>query len=711
MITKLKKWLQRDRYGIIRGGIGLALVIVMVVALFVQVLIGYDASIERERASNAVSFVAARFAELVDNGFLQMEGTIELIRDGAASEDVLLSALLKSVPFGDVGVVQDGDVTHADGSVTKDVGSAAYLRYDALGAAGKLIAQEDGALQLRVAMDDARDLVAWFSPEAVNAVLSCAFEGAYGYAVYNAATGAYLFNRTAFGDGGYYDALLDINRQGSTEVLLNSNAGQARIKTGPAGEDCYIAQQQTAIHPLSIALIIPEALVKSDSPATWAMPSAAIVSAFLLLLMLSGYMTFALVRIRRANQKAERALKVHERMMNAAAMEARATLFAYRRGQSGPLPCYDGLRLIGGAEEGTRSTTLNALLGACRLEDEGLDRLQERMRELKPGENMEMTLRSSASGREEHMLRFTMSMARDDAEYITVSIQDCTLQMISQARAEEERRYRVSMEPKAASIWQINASRNLWRAVSVRRRGFLSDMGVAEDSWRDYTRDQESVLRDYIHPDDYEKLFQRMSLSGILSVYRSGEPQIVRDYRVRGTSEAQYQWHRMKVRVNLSPDTGEVLANVYVFNIDGEKNAELERDARRQILTQTLTALGGVFYGLYYVDLEKDLCYTAKDRGGELVSRFCTPFKATFDAYIDSVVHEDDREGLRALLSVYNLRRSMTEGSHFQRREYRRQAGEDYEWASVIVQPARFENGTVREVAVALSMIERGENG
>ena len=65
-------------------------------------------------------------------------------------------------------------------------------------------------------------------------------------------------------------------------------------------------------------------------------------------------------------------------------------------------------------------------------------------------------------------------------------------------------------------------------------------------------------------------------------------------------------------------------------------------------------------------------------------------------------VYLDNREAIRKLLSAYHLRRSMTEGAHMLRREYRRRHGEDYKDAIIIVQAARFENGTVRDVVIAI---------
>ena len=60
------------------------------------------------------------------------------------------------------------------------------------------------------------------------------------------------------------------------------------------------------------------------------------------------------------------------------------------------------------------------------------------------------------------------------------------------------------------------------------------------------------------------------------------------------------------------------------------------------------------------------------------------------------------QKAMRDLLSTYQIRKRMTESSHLVRREYRRRHGEDYRNAAIILQAARFENGTVRDVVIAM---------
>jgi len=131
----------------------------------------------------------------------------------------------------------------------------------------------------------------------------------------------------------------------------------------------------------------------------------------------------------------------------------------------------------------------------------------------------------------------------------------------------------------------------------------------------------------------------------------------------------------------------------------------MERRERQRIHQQTLTAIGGIYYGLYYIELDNDLCFTAKSHAGELGSDICGPFRTAFAGYIDQYVHEEDRETLRRMIDPYLLRREVREENQFQRCEFRRRVGENYKWSAAIIQAARFENAQVRDVVLAFEDI------
>lgn len=88
--------------------------------------------------------------------------------------------------------------------------------------------------------------------------------------------------------------------------------------------------------------------------------------------------------------------------------------------------------------------------------------------------------------------------------------------------------------------------------------------------------------------------------------------------------------------------------------------------------------------------------------GGSISSKLSQSYRGMVDAFVTGDVHPEDRDAIRQLMDPYYLRKRMTESSHLVRHEYRKRVGEGYENAAIIVQAARFENGTVRDIAIAM---------
>lgn len=219
---------------------------------------------------------------------------------------------------------------------------------------------------------------------------------------------------------------------------------------------------------------------------------------------------------------------------------------------------------------------------------------------------------------------------------------------------------------------------------------------------RDYMSDLAGALREYIDPDDYEVFTEKMSVEGLSRLMRTGGHQMTLECRARSLKTGAFEWRRLLVRVYRHPEQGELIADMYAMNVDAEKNAELERQERARVLQQTLTAISGIYNGLYYAELDRDTCYTAKAVGGSISSQLRQSYRGMVETFVAGDVHPEDREAIKCLLDPYQLRKRMTENSHLVRHEYRRRVGENYETAAIIVQAARFENGTVRDIAIAM---------
>lgn len=706
-MVRIKGWIQKDRYGVVRGTLLLGLVMLLCTCMVIQLFFSYDVIVKKERASEAAMRVTAQFEQLIDKGFRQLDGAATLVEEGVLTAEDLLKRMGNADDFSKVGLLRNGVLICSNGERIENAECRDHIQYDMERNGAGLFSEEGGCIHLCVQLFDGSRLIGWMKDDRVEAVLFSAFIEDYGYAVYNAATGAYLLNHSILDDAGYFEGLHDLNQGAYIEELVNSGDAQARIECSDVfGGDYYIAQHLSNIRPLGISLIIPEELVRSEAWSGRFMPYVTIAAAALMLLILVSYTVFSLRRVHVSNKDAANALAIGEQMMNVISREARITLFMYQRKQEKLSYCYDGLSLLG-FEGISAQCSLNEIMQACDMDDSEMERLHENLRELNPGESTELLIHTVSDNHEERILRYNLFASSQQEQSVICCISDCTQEQASLDRIELERSYRASVQSKASSIWQINISRNRWKALNISKRSALYANRKDMNSLRDYNADLGSLLRDYLHPADYAAFAEAMSIVNIASMFRSGKTEFAQDYRVCKGSGADYEWHRMNVRIWLNPDTNDIFANLYVFNVNAEKNAELERGERKKVLHQALMALGGLYYGLYYVDLENDLSYTARSLGGDLVTQLCLPYKATFDTYIDTTVHPDDQAGLRNLLSAYYLRKHMTEGSHFQRREYRRKSGDGYELAAIIVQPARFENGMVKEVVLAIRYIGR----
>lgn len=701
-MKRFRKWIRKDRYGVVRGTIALCIVMLLCTAMLIRLFFSYDILTEEERASDAALRVTTQFEQLIENSLNRLFSAAGLMGEIPSESDAILKHLSESGDFSELAVQRGETLFYMDGSTAPYTAYEKPIAYVTAFEKARIFPSDDGQLQFSVPVDDASNLIGWLSTDQLQAVMCDAFEDDYGYAIYNAVTGDFIINHTILEDDGYYAALQDLNRYGSTETLLNSGEGQALIEHADGGKtDYYIAQQLTQVRPLGITLMIPEALVRSEAWNSRILPYATILTMFLMLATYVAYTIFSLRRVHLVNRDTSKALAIGEQMMRVISHEARITIFIHQRKQEKLPYYYDGLSLLD-TEGIDQVHSLREVVDACGMEESEAEHLNESLMELAPGESTELLVHSSSNDHEERVLRFTLCASAKPEQGVICCISDYTQEQASLDRIELERSYQASVQAKTSSIWQINISRNRWHALEIKKQSALYSLNSVKDVWRDYNADLGALLRDYLHPADYAEFAETMSIENITSMFRSGKTEFSKDYRVCKAGCANYEWHRMHIRIWLNPETNDIYVNLYVFNVNAEKEAELERSERKRVLHQTLVALGGLYSGLYYVDLDNDLSYTARSLGDDLVTQLCTHYKVTFDHYIDNSVHPEDREELRQLLSAYRLRKDMTEGSHFRQKAYRRKVGDGYENALVFVQPARFENGVVKEVVLAI---------
>lgn len=698
-MKSIKRLIQKDRYGFVRGTIALGFILLLIAMLFPWVLGDRDSRGAEERAADAARQVAQQFQMLIEDGFRQMNVVSEEISEASENAMEHIGNMVRYGVFSDAMIVHGGVEYHLDGTEAEVVQTPRSTHYHTDGIEGKIIGSEEETVQLRVSVGESAELAAWLDPERLDWILESAYTEDYGYAIFNSTTGAYLVNKSKYEGGGYYDALLKLNADGSTEKLLHAQVAQTHVPSADNGNPEYIAQTKTDIYPWSIALFIPGELLMQDESSVGLANVLFVAAILALILALAVYVVVIMRRMRQESSMQLRRSRISEKMLVLAAEDAKSRLYLYQRRQDRVLAYYDGLKYEGEDEDAAAPKNISELGVRCGLSESDTEHLQERLRELKPGERCNLNLLCSVQD-SKHLLRFVLN-AEEDGDLVLGTMRDCTVEQQTKIRYSDERNYRRAILPKTSCIWQINFGRGRWKLTDCRPDVDVKRAGVILNEWRDYEGDMNGLARDYVHADDYSEYLAKMNAEFILDAYTRGKFEQVMEYRVLDF-DGQYQWYRHVLRVFKNPDSGEIIANMYLLNVDAEKNAEIERTQRTRILHKTLTALGGIYYGLYYVNLDDDLCYAARTHGGELITRLSTPFKATFADYIQQNVAPEDREKLSKLIDPYYIRRNIREGCHFIRREYRRCVGESYKWSEVIVQAARFENATVREVVIAL---------
>lgn len=679
---------------------GIICIVMLVAMITVQLMVHVDSNAlaAQERAGAAARQVSAQLEQAVEDGFRQLRVGSAAIDAGDDSKKSMLESLAQNGSFARVALVRGNVQQEADGTEhPAEAVPSSFISHRAGDVWGKIIVDPDGAIQLRLPIDGSAELVGWMDAAYVGEILVGAYPEDYGYCLYNAATGAYLINRTGYDETRYYDTLLSLNKDGRTSRLMTSAEAQAEISTAD-GEIWYIAQEAVDIEPWSIALFMP-ARILDVQPQAGCMP-AWLTVVFALLFAAAAMVFVMLLAQRRRGELAQHQARerVRERMLRRAAESAQITFFVYSRSSERIIDRFDGLNP--GRSSDAPADSVSALTRSFDIDDTEADRLYDRLREFKGGDDTVLRIKCPA-GNGERMLRFELRVIPENRDYVIVSISDCTLESERENTVKAEESFRRAMQAKASSVWEIDGAHNRWRLVSGKTPKGLHALGVNTSGWRDYTADLNGPLRDFMDAGDYAKYVDVMSPSGLTALLREGKGQMTLECRVRDGANA-YEWYRLELRIFRSAERGDLMANLFVYNVDAAKNADLERQARARVLQQTLTAIGGIYDGLYYVDLDKNICYTAKSFGSGIASQLSREFKGTFDDYIEQNVHPEDQEEMRRLLSAYQIRRSMTEGSHLQRREYRRRRGDQYQDAAIILQAARFENGTVRDVVIAM---------
>lgn len=683
------------------------LLAVLVVACFIisfNLIADRDHVAAEERSADAAKQVSAQFRQMIDDGILQLRIAADSDAD-RPREEMDLSILTDQTNFSGAALT-DGDlnIIAESGNLPDNITEEWSCAYSENGTDAWILIHNGGLVQLRVPVENDASLAAWIDADKLESMMRSVLAEQFGYVVYNAKTGAYLLNKSHFKENSYYDSIMERIDGGEAEELLKQTGSSEAYFSDDAeygNTGYYIAQASTGIDFISIALIIPEELVDYDVRNPYKTQLIEFLTLTVLLLAIIGSAYFCSRIIANRRKTIAKAVDMKRDLLNTAARCGNMVVFVYNRKNESLESCYgdkcEGIMF----NKDKETVKLRALTKELGLSDEDVEKLLSKINRLQAGEEAEISFRIAETG-EEHRENINLNCPAGNPDLINGIVYQSTDNSDASDSASEEQNFFRMMQSKSISIWTVNVSRGTWRAAYCLDRDSLKRMGVLNQTWRSYEEDMKGFIRRYIHPDDLDSYTEKVSEKGIAALYRSGKDEFVHEYRAMNPEKNDYEWHRQMVRIYKNSDSNDVFANLYVQNINAEKKAEIERKEHGRILNRTLTALGGIYYGLFYVELDNNLCYTAKAPGGEMVTKMCVPYKETFDHYIEQTVHPDDRSELLTKLDTYSLRKSMTDTNHCLRLKYRKQAGDDYIPVSITVQAARLENGTVRDVVIAM---------
>lgn len=704
-ISSINRRLKKER--IYLALITVLLVLVLVAATAAGFLIERDhrRSVQEAHVSYMIGVMSNRFEELIENGVMQL--SVASVNSDIGELERSVKEITASDMFdGAVVLNERSRAVVRSGSVPESTGNFKVIRYPYRDRIAYICVQSDGVISIRMDTLSQYDIQAWIRGEYIDELFSGLNGDRYDYCLFDTSTGAYILNRASFGDYSYYETLLSMNENGQMKTLLNTwraSGLQAQIAdvVKHNESECYIGQAGTGIGNISVAVTVPLEQVQNElgNPSWNKWVITGVIAVGILAILIASFLVFR--HERRIARLAARSNRISDMLLHRASNGAKMTLMLYdAASDTFSVYCESNRdRKLYGNEN---PANLREFALRYHIIDEDIERMYAACRGLKIDDRTTMNLTAL---REDGERSLHMHMhAVEENGLIICSMYDCTNEIRANERMQQEVAFRNSVLPRSMASWEINVTANTWKATYCAKNAnkYMRDLVAQANAPRDYEHDLGQTLCTIIHPDDYPSYVSAVNTDALTMMYRSGVVENVHEYRVRSNQKKGYEWHRQIVRMQKGVDSEDIIASLYVINIDAERTAETERHERSRILQQALTALGGVYFALFYIDLDNDICYTARAPKGEIVSQVSAPYKAKFDAYIDRNVQPEDRERVRDALSAYRLRREMTETDHLVYHIYHRRVDDRYEEAVLLIQAARFENGTVRDVVIAM---------
>lgn len=202
------------------------------------------------------------------------------------------------------------------------------------------------------------------------------------------------------------------------------------------------------------------------------------------------------------------------------------------------------------------------------------------------------------------------------------------------------------------------------------------------------------TLSRYYHPDDRKRLRKSLSMDNMRLQKRLGVSSFEEDFRRE--MDGKLCW--VSNVVFLDKTLGEDVAII----------AQMDASSRHRQM-DIIQALGSEYWALYAVDPDRDAydVLRADDAVSEVVPVSPDTKYGDFSLrYVESFVHPEDREAMRAFLSLDSLRSALDEGRGESQRIFRNHLDERYEWMQARLVPGESQDGVSRQVILAIRNID-----
>ena len=204
--------------------------------------------------------------------------------------------------------------------------------------------------------------------------------------------------------------------------------------------------------------------------------------------------------------------------------------------------------------------------------------------------------------------------------------------------------------------------------------------------------------RRYVYEEDYEYF---------RSVFEEELPPLdsfaERTFRAEDTTGMMHFYSSIITRVIL-PEGERVL--FFVRNEDEREitKTRYERLTKEHNVTQNiLYALGDAYYAMYYYNSENEAIQVLRaPESMKCMAKNNNTYDGFFKAYVNEIVHPNDREMVLNNLSITNIRKELCSGRSNTYCEYMRRFGDEYRWVRMDVQITEFEDNEVKEVVFAM---------